>query len=436
MQDAGLARLSQLFVSITASSAPVERMFSTAGKIFRPDRARMTDAHVETYIGPVLVTVNPYKMTDLYSEQVTQIYRNINFYEEPPHIFAVADTAYRTMLQEHKDQCVLIAGESGAGKTEASKQILQHIASTCVTHSSDVERVKDRLLQSNPILEAFGNAKTNRNDNSSRFGKYMDIEFDFKGVPTGGVIVNYLLEKSRLCQQAPGECNFHVFYQLLAGADPETLQALELQPNTEKYFYMSQVSSAEDKTRDDSTDYTDLRAALDVCDFSTDEQLELLQVVAAILHLGNIGFLEEASEATINDFNSASVVAKLLGCDEDELCNALTQRTIAALEEVRTPLTRDHAISARDALAKAIYGRLFSWVVQRINAALVSEDKEAKHSVLGLLDVYGFEIFQQNSFEQFCINYCNEKLQQLFISLTLRSEQEEYLKEGIEVSNC
>ncbi|KAK2173145.1 hypothetical protein NP493_899g00038 [Ridgeia piscesae] len=393
---------------------------------------RFKEDLIYTYIGPVLVTVNPYKATGLYSEEVAQVYRNINFYEEPPHIFAVADTAYRTMLREHRDQCVLISGESGAGKTEASKQILQHIASTCVNHSTDVERVKDRLLQSNPILEAFGNAKTNRNDNSSRFGKYMDIEFDFKGAPTGGVIVNYLLEKSRLCQQAAGERNFHVFYQLLAGAGPETLEALELTANTETYFYLTQASEAQDNSRDDTADYSDLTAALDVCHFSADEQAELLQVVAAVLHLGNLGFIGDAAQATIKDFAPAVVVAKLLGCDDSELCNALTQRTISTFEEVSTPLTRDQAISARDALAKAIYERLFSWMVRRINTALVSADSETSHNVLGLLDVYGFEIFKYNSFEQFCINYCNEKLQQLFISLTLRSEQEEYLKEGIE----
>jgi len=394
-------------------------------------RKRFQENLIYTYIGPVLVSINPYKQIDIYNQNVAESYRNVNFYELPPHIFAISDSAYRSAKNEFRDQCVLISGESGAGKTEASKKILQYIATTS-THQNDVDHIKDRLLQSNPILEAFGNAKTNRNDNSSRFGKYMDVQFDFKGVPIGGVILNYLLEKSRVVHQSPGERNFHIFYQLIRGGDPERLAKLKLNSSIESYFYLNQGNSSFVNSVNDPQDFADVTNALQVCDFSEEEQEALFEVVASVMHLGNVGFTEEGGKAVVHGEEHVNNMSELLGCSPSDLLNALQNRSIhAEQQKVITPLSRDQAVYARDALAKGIYERLFSWLVKKINKSLSSRNAEKK-TVLGLLDIYGFEIFESNSFEQFCINYCNEKLQQLFIQLTLKSEQEEYLSEGIE----
>ncbi|KAL3857173.1 hypothetical protein ACJMK2_011868 [Sinanodonta woodiana] len=395
-------------------------------------KKRFHEDLIYTYIGSVLVSVNPYHELDIYNEKFIDSYRNVNFYELPPHVFAIADASYRSMRGENRDQCILISGESGAGKTEASKKILQYIAATS-THSKNVEVIRDRLLQSNPLLEAFGNAKTNRNDNSSRFGKYMDIQFDYKGAPIGGHIINYLLEKSRVVHQAEGERNFHIFYQLLEGATPVVLSQLKLENSSEKYYYLNQGHSNSLTSIDDRANWRAVQHALDVCNFSNQEQKDLFAIVAAVLHLGNVTFSgEDGGPATITNVEPVVVISQLLGCEEETLLLALQHRTIEAKgDRVMSPLTLDQALYARDALAKGVYDRLFTWIVTKVNDSLNSRKKQ-KHSLMGLLDIYGFEIFQVNCFEQFSINYCNEKLQQLFIELTLKSEQEEYQREGIE----
>ncbi|XP_071116024.1 unconventional myosin-Ic-like isoform X1 [Haliotis cracherodii] len=387
---------------------------------------------IYTYIGPVLVSVNPYHQLDIYNDDFIHTYRNVNFYELPPHIYAIADAAYRSMRGESVDQCVLISGESGAGKTEASKKILQYIAASS-THSNEVERVKDRLLQSNPILEAFGNAKTNRNDNSSRFGKYMDIQFDYKGAPVGGHILNYLLEKSRVIHQASGERNFHVFYQLLTGASEDTLQRLHLTRDPQNYFYLYQGESVMAESVDDKKSFKIVQQALDICDFSKKEQEALFSIIASVLHLGNLEYqTSDDGLVKIKDLEAVSHIAKLLDCPDDVLISSLSNRTIDARgERVKTPLSQDQALYAKDALSKGVYDRLFTWIVHKVNSSLATKGKY-RCNLMGLLDIYGFEIFGVNSFEQFCINFCNEKLQQLFIQLTLKSEQEEYQREGIE----
>uniref|UniRef100_A0A8D2A722 Myosin IH n=2 Tax=Sus scrofa TaxID=9823 RepID=A0A8D2A722_PIG len=362
-------------------------------------RKRFSENLIYTYIGTLLVSVNPYQELGIYTVSQMELYQGVNFFELPPHVYAIADNAYRMMCSELNNHFILISGESGAGKTEAFKKILQYFAVTCpMTESLQIAR--DRLLLSNPVLEAFGNAKTLRNDNSSRFGKYMDIQFDFKGVPVGGHIISYLIEKSRVVYQNQGERNFHIFYQLLEGGEEELLAYLGLERDHQLYKYLSQ---------------------------------NLFGIIASVLHLGNICFEENQQGcATIPDTHEIKWIAKLLGVHPWVLLEALTHRKIEAkTEEVICPLTPELSAYARDAMAKAVYGRTFTWLVNKINSSLVNKDFTGK-TVIGLLDIYGFEVFDKNGFEQFCINYCNEKLQQLLIERTLKAEQAEYEMEGIE----
>uniref|UniRef100_A0A8C1VCD6 Myosin Ic, paralog b n=1 Tax=Cyprinus carpio TaxID=7962 RepID=A0A8C1VCD6_CYPCA len=385
-------------------------------------RKRFKENLIYTYIGSVLVSVNPYKELEIYSKQHMERYRGVNFYEVSPHIYAVADNAYRSMRTERRDQCILISGESGAGKTEASKKVLQYYAITCPA-SEHVQTVKDRLLQSNPVLEAFGNAKTLRNDNSSRFGKYMDIQFDFKGAPVGGHIINYLLEKSRVVHQSHGERNFHIFYQLIEGGEDDLLRRLGLEKNAQQYQFLVKGNCPKVSSINDRNEWKIVRKALSIIGFTDDE---LLNIIASVLHLGNVQYGgEDSGSAYITTETQIKYLARLLGVDGTVLKEALTHKKIIAKGEEVCFLIQ--AASARDALSKAIYGRTFTWLVNKINDSLAYKNA----SVIGLLDIYGFEVFQNNSFEQFCINYCNEKLQQLFIELTLKSEQEEYEAEGI-----
>lgn len=399
-------------------------------------RRRFKESLIYTYIGSVLVSVNPYKDLEIYSKQHMERYRGVSFYEISPHIYAVSDNTYRAMKTERKDQCILISGESGAGKTEASKKILLYYAVTCPV-SDHMAPLRDRLLQSNPVLEAFGNAKTLRNDNSSRFGKYMDVQFDFRGAPIGGHILNYLLEKSRVVHQNHGERNFHIFYQLLEGGEEDLLRGLGLERNPQNYHYLVKGNCPRVSSINDKNDWKAVRTALQVIDFTEGEVQELLNIIGSVLHLGNTHFGEgEDGETHITTETQLKHLTKLLGVDGAALRKALTHKTLLAKgEEMISPLNFDQAASARDALAKAVYGRTFTWLVEKVNRSLALKDEVHRSSkgssVIGLLDIYGFEVFQYNSFEQFCINYCNEKLQQLFIELTLKSEQEEYEAEGI-----
>uniref|UniRef100_H2YMX1 Myosin motor domain-containing protein n=1 Tax=Ciona savignyi TaxID=51511 RepID=H2YMX1_CIOSA len=395
-------------------------------------KKRFKEKLIYTYIGSVLVSVNPYQQLGFYTPYHMEKYQGVNFYEMPPHVYAIADNTYRSMRNESSNQCILISGESGSGKTEASKYILQYL-SVCSASNEQVEYIKSRLLQSNPVLEAFGNAKTHRNDNSSRFGKYMDIEFDYRGAPVGGHILNYLLERSRVVHQASGERNFHIFYQLLEGADDVLLSRLMLTKSPDKYAYTNQGKCAKVSSICDRRDFVAVQKALKVLDFSPKNIDELFCIVASVLHLGNVTFTQnEDGHAVVERQHEIQKIANLLGCQYEQLLQALTHRTIEAnKEKMQSPLTVEQALYARDALSKAIYGRMFDWLVSNLNRSLTNKDLMRKN-VIGLLDIYGFEIFKSNSFEQFCINFCNEKLQQLFIELTLKQEQEEYRAEGIE----
>nr|XP_005168007.1 unconventional myosin-Ib isoform X6 [Danio rerio] len=403
-------------------------------------KKRFDHNEIYTYIGSVVISMNPYKSLSIYSAEKVEEYRNRNFYELSPHIYALADEAYRSLRHQDKDQCILITGESGAGKTEASKFVMSYVAAVC-GKGQEVNKVKEQLLQSNPVLEAFGNAKTVRNDNSSRFGKYMDIEFDFKGDPLGGVISNYLLEKSRVVKQPRGERNFHIFYQLLSGASDDMLKKLKLDRDFSKYNYLS-LDSATVNGLDDAASFRTVRNAMQIVGFMEDEVQSILELIAAVLKLGNIEFKPESrvngfDESRVKDKNDLKEMCELLGIEQSVLERAFSFRTVEAkMEKVSTTLNVAQAYYARDALAKNLYSRLFTWLVNRINESIKAQTKTRK-KVMGVLDIYGFEIFENgdNSFEQFIINYCNEKLQQIFIELTLREEQEEYIREGIEWTN-
>uniref|UniRef100_A0A8D0CZF0 Unconventional myosin-Ih-like n=1 Tax=Sander lucioperca TaxID=283035 RepID=A0A8D0CZF0_SANLU len=401
-------------------------------------RKRFHENLIYTYIGTLLVSVNPYKELDIYSKKQMDTYMGVNFFELPPHIYALADNVFRSMQSEFNNHFILISGESGAGKTEASKKILQFYAVSCPS-TKLLNNVRDRLLLSNPVLEAFGNAKTLKNDNSSRFGKYMDIQFDHQGGAVGGHILSYLLEKSRVVHQNHGERNFHIFYQLVEGGEEDLLRWLGLERNCQRYRYLVQGDCAKVRSINDKSDWNTVQKALSVIEFGESDIEHLFGIIASVLHLGNIKFEADVSPKQTADnqeeiwcYMCFAFVVQLLGIPTQVLQQGLTHRKIEAkTEEVFSPFSVDHAVYARDALAKAIYGRTFNWLVNKINESLVNKDSSRK-TVIGLLDIYGFEVFNVNSFEQFCINYCNEKLQQLFIQLTLKSEQEEYEMEGIE----
>ncbi|XP_031658206.1 unconventional myosin-Ih isoform X2 [Oncorhynchus kisutch] len=395
-------------------------------------RKRFNENLIYTYIGTLLVSVNPYKELGIYTKKQMDIYMGVNFFELPPHIYALADNVYRTMLTETNNHFILISGESGAGKTEASKKILQFYAVSCPS-TKLLDNVRDRLLLSNPVLEAFGNAKTLKNDNSSRFGKYMDIQFDHMGGAVGGHILSYLLEKSRVVHQNHGERSFHIFYQLVEGGEEDLLRWLGLERNCQRYSYLVQGECAKVSSVNDKSDWKTVRKALSVIEFSESNIESLFAIIASVLHLGNVTFVADSQGyATLNNSPEIHWLSKLLGIPAQVIQVGLTHRKIEARsEEVLSPFTVDQAVYAKDALAKAIYGRTFTWLVNELNESLANKDSSRK-TVIGLLDIYGFEVFSVNSFEQFCINYCNEKLQQLFIQLTLKSEQEEYEMEGIE----
>ncbi|KAL3832417.1 hypothetical protein ACJMK2_024062 [Sinanodonta woodiana] len=384
--------------------------------------SRYEKNRIYTYIGEVVVSVNPYKTVDIYNQTYVDHYKGREIYERPPHIFALADSAYKTMKRKSRDTCIVISGESGSGKTEASKIIMRYISAvTNVSGRKEVERVKDVLIKSNVILEAFGNAKTNRNDNSSRFGKYMDINFDFKGDPIGGHINNYLLEK------------------LLSGSPDQKLEEMKLSRNPDEYHFIRQGGSPKCSTINDQSDYKAVMGAMKTLNFAFKHAETLWKIVAAVLHMGNMEYdtVDEVHDTVgVRDAHSLKNLAGLLSVGPEDLKKALTSRVIAAGGNiVNKEFTKSEAFYARDAFAKAIYDRMFSWIVTRINEVIDPKESGTgyigKGTVIGVLDIYGFEIFENNSFEQLCINYCNEKLQQLFIELGIAWVHVEYFNNKI-----
>ncbi|XP_076136370.1 myosin IEb [Alosa pseudoharengus] len=394
-------------------------------------KKRYMDDYIFTYIGPVLISVNPFKQLPYFTDREVELYQAAAQYENPPHIYALADNMYRNMMIDMENQCVIISGESGAGKTVAAKYIMSYISKVS-GGGPKVQHVKDIILQSNPLLEAFGNAKTVRNNNSSRFGKYFEIQFSRGGEPDGGKISNFLLEKSRVVSQNHGERNFHIYYQLLNGATKEQRENLGV-TTPDYYYYLNQSGTYTVEDVNDKKEFADTMEAMTVVGLSQDERDTVLQIVAGILHLGNIAFREEGNYAVVDSEDFLAFPAFLLGISQDGLKSKLTSRIMDSkwggkTESISVTLNTEQASFTRDALSKALYSRLFDFLVDVINKAMQKDNEEFN---IGVLDIYGFEIFQKNGFEQFCINFVNEKLQQIFIELTLKAEQEEYVHEGI-----
>ncbi|KAI1626654.1 myosin I [Exophiala viscosa] len=400
-------------------------------------KKRFEHGEIYTYIGHVLVSVNPFRDLGIYTDQVLDSYRGRNRLEVPPHVFAVAESSYYNMKAYHENQCVIISGESGAGKTEAAKRLMQYIANVSGGTDSRIQRTKDMVLATNPLLESFGNAKTLRNNNSSRFGKYLELEFNPNGEPVGAKVTNYLLESSRVVGQITNERNFHIFYQFTKAAPKEYRDTFGIQ-QPQSYVYTSKSKCFDVPGIDDAKDFQDTVEAMRVIGLNKAEQDNIFRMLAAVLWIGNITFKEnDQGGVDIADQSVVDFVAYLLEVESAHVHKALTIRIVETSRGggrrgsiYESPLNPAQALAVRDALAKAVYFRLFDWIVARTNVSLRSQGTVS--NTIGILDIYGFEIFEKNSFEQLCINYVNEKLQQIFIQLTLKAEQEEYAREQIQ----
>ncbi|KAL9923426.1 myosin 28B1 isoform 1-T1 [Glossina fuscipes fuscipes] len=387
---------------------------------------------IYTYTGTMLIAINPYQILPIYTHKEIREYRDRKIHELPPHIFAISDNAYQEMKRDRTNHCIVISGESGAGKTESTKLILQYLAGLSGKHSW----IEQQIIEANPILEAFGNAKTVRNDNSSRFGKYIEIRFNESGSIHNARIEDYLLEKSRIVFQSDEERNYHIFYCLVAGLTKEERQKLNLlEDNPSKYHYLAQGKCTAIKGKNDAADFTMIKSAMEVLSFKPEDIWNIFALLASILHLGNLHFkattIQNMDTCEVSNQTEANRVCQLLGVSNEQLCTALVQRTILVHgEHVITGLSKETAIEGRDAFAKALYGKIFITIVQRINVA-INKEGGAGLNTIGVLDIFGFENFHDNSFEQLCINYANENLQQFFVRHIFKMEQCEYEREGI-----
>merc|ERR1740137_166654 len=400
---------------------------------------------IYTYSGLFCVVVNPYKRLPIYTEKIIEIYKGKKRHEVPPHVFAITDIAYRSMLQDREDQSILCTGESGAGKTENTKKVIQYLAYVAASKPKSSSHLpasnegglsfgelEQQLLKANPILEAFGNAKTVKNDNSSRFGKFVRINFDASGYIAGANIETYLLEKARIIRQAPDERTFHIFYQLLLGSSQEFKSQMLLE-DAKNYTFMTQ-GGLRVPGIDDIEEFVATQNAMKVMGISDEDMTSIWRVISASLMFGNMEFKQERNtdQATLPDNTVAQKVAHLLGIQVTDLTKAfLKPRIKVGRDYVTKAQTKEQVEFAIEAIGKATYERLFKWIVTRINRSL-DRTKRQGASFIGILDIAGFEIFELNSFEQLCINYTNEKLQQLFNHTMFILEQEEYQREGIE----
>ncbi|CUM46006.1 uncharacterized protein AC631_01142 [Debaryomyces fabryi] len=397
---------------------------------------RYNDDLIYTYSGLFLVAINPYKSLPIYEKKVLKKFHNHEYERPPPHIFATAEGTYRNLLSNHKDQSILVTGESGAGKTENTKKIIQYLSSiTSIdnTMKNNNHTIDIKILQANPILESFGNAKTIKNNNSSRFGKFIKIYFSSEGIINGANIDYYLLEKSRVVGQSEEERNYHIFYQFIKGLDKSKLKGFGLSDDVKNYNYLS-GSKTNIPNTDDAKDFNFLVDAFNTMGFTDKEVTNILSILAIILHLGNLEFNSwKAEQASFKADAPIDIIIDLLGISrQDFLDNILRPKVKAGREFVQKSKKAPEVKYAVDALAKHLYERVFQYIIERINDNLKNETHQGTLNFIGVLDIAGFEIFKQNSFEQLCINYTNEKLQQYFNHHSFILEQSEYLREDIQ----
>ncbi|XP_027170682.1 myosin-2 isoform X1 [Coffea eugenioides] len=377
--------------------------------------------------GPVLIAINPFKNVQLYGDDSITAYRQ-NLVDSP-HVYTIADTAYNEMMRDEVNQSIIISGESGAGKTETAKIAMQYLAALGGGSSG----IECEVLQTSCILEAFGNARTSRNDNSSRFGKLIEIHFSAVGKICGAEIQTYLLEKSRVVQLARGERSYHIFYQLCAGAPPSLRERLKLK-EAKEYNYLNQSGCLAIHDVVDAHKFESLKEAFNTLRIHKESQEQIFEMLAAVLWLGNISFqvIDNENHIEVVDNEAVTNAASLIGCNAQDLMLTLSTRKIqAGKDSVAKRLTLQQAIDTRDALAKFIYSSLFDWLVDEINHSLAMGKHRTGRSI-SILDIYGFESFKKNSFEQLCINYANERLQQHFNRHLFKLEQEEYELDGID----
>ncbi|PVF95603.1 hypothetical protein CPB86DRAFT_875543 [Serendipita vermifera] len=411
-------------------------------------RLRYAQHSIYTYSGIVLIAVNPFQRVSLYGPEVIQAYSGRRRGDLEPHLFAIAEDAYGHMKRDGKGQTIIVSGESGAGKTESAKLIMRYLASVNSAELSDgrgrarmeeTSEVEQQILATNPILEAFGNAKTTRNDNSSRFGKYIQILFDGKTQIVGARIRTYLLERSRLVYQPDIERNYHIFYQLCAGAPVKERKDLGLDTDINKFHYMRQGGphSTPIAGVDDGEEFRMTQQALSTVGIGIDKQWSVFRLLAALLHIGNIVITGARNDSNIADQETSLMLStRFLGISPVEFKKWTIKKQITTRsEKIVTGLNVAQATVVRDSVAKFLYACLFEWLVAIVNESLAGENGEAASRAemfIGVLDIYGFEFFKKNSFEQFCINYANEKLQQEFNAHVFKLEQEEYVREQIQ----
>ncbi|KAJ4926593.1 hypothetical protein JOQ06_014343 [Pogonophryne albipinna] len=393
---------------------------------------------IYTYSGLFCVTVNPYKWLPVYDSKVVNGYRGKKRIEAPPHIFSISDNAYQFMLQDRENQSILITGESGAGKTVNTKRVIQYFATIAVAGGKKVDQNKmqgsleDQIIAANPLLEAYGNAKTVRNDNSSRFGKFIRIHFGTTGKLASADIETYLLEKSRVTFQLSAERSYHIFYQLMTGHKPELLDALLITTNPYDYPMISQGEITV-KSIDDTEEFIATDTAIDILGFTADEKMDIYKLTGSVMHHGAMKFKQKQREeqAEPDGTEVADKIAYLMGLNSADLLKALCYpRVKVGNEFVTKGQTVPQVNNAVSALCKSVYEKMFLWMVVRINEMLAT--KQSRQFFIGVLDIAGFEIFDYNSLEQLCINFTNEKLQQFFNHHMFVLEKEEYKKEGIE----
>ncbi|XP_027714908.1 unconventional myosin-IXa isoform X5 [Vombatus ursinus] len=420
-------------------------------------RNRFKQEKIYTYVGSILIVINPFKFLPIYNPKYVKMYDNHQLGKLEPHIYAVADVAYHAMLQRRKNQCIVISGESGSGKTQSTNFLIHHL--TALSQKGFASGVEQIILGAGPVLEAFGNAKTAHNNNSSRFGKFIQVNYQETGTVRGAYVEKYLLEKSRLVYQEHNERNYHVFYYLLAGASEEERAAFHLK-QPEEYHYLNQMTKKPlrqswddyyyDSEPDCSTadgedlkhDFERLQLAMEMVGFLPKTRRQIFSLLSAILHLGNICYKKKTYRDDSIDICNPEVlpiVSELLEVKEEMLFEALvTRKTVTVGEKLILPYKQAEAVTVRNSMAKSLYSALFDWIVFRINHALLNTkdlEESTKTLSIGVLDIFGFEDYESNSFEQFCINFANERLQHYFNQHIFKLEQEEYRTEGISWHN-